>query len=108
MNTTYRLLYLTLLTGELEMEDKKEAMVALSNSDGAEKRQKGTSRRAVFSSQMDFIMISIGGVVGLGNIWRFPFLCYKNGGGNIDLHFVIIMYSLNETSRLFRTERVCR
>ncbi|XP_069380666.1 sodium- and chloride-dependent betaine transporter-like [Paralichthys olivaceus] len=37
--------------------------------------------REQWRKKREYILAVAGNVVGLGNVWRFPYLCYKNGGG---------------------------
>ena len=39
--------------------------------------------RGEWGHKIEFILASIGLAVGLGNVWRFPYLCQKNGGGEL-------------------------
>ena len=40
-----------------------------------------------WDSNLTFILATIGYAVGLGNVWRFPYLAQKNGGGKITFKF---------------------
>ncbi|TFV52852.1 sodium-dependent transporter [Blastococcus sp. TF02A-35] len=48
-------------------------------------------RRGSFSSRRVFILAAIGSAVGLGNIWRFPYVAYENGGGAFLVPYLVAL-----------------
>ncbi len=61
-----------------------------------------THKRSSFSGSVGFVMAAAGSAVGLGNIWRFPYLAAKHGGGTFI--FVYIILALTFGFALLTTE----
>lgn len=53
-----------------------------------------SSNRGNFSSRIGFILAAAGSAVGLGNIWRFPYLAGQNGGAAFLLIYLICIFLL--------------
>ena len=47
--------------------------------------------RAKWGNGVEFVMSCIAMSVGLGNIWRFPFVAYDNGGGAFLIPYIIVL-----------------
>lgn len=61
--------------------------------------QEKMEERGQWGNKIEFILSVAGSIIGLGNMWRFPYLCYKNGGGGwmekeVDMYSSLV-FSLN-------------
>lgn len=48
-------------------------------------------QREQWNSRVGFILAAVGSAIGLGNIWRFPYMAYENGGGAFFIPYLFAM-----------------
>ena len=54
-------------------------------------------KRSSFSGSLGFVLSAAGSAVGLGNLWRFPYLAAKNGGGLFLLVYLVLALTFGFT-----------
>src|SRR5690625_141802 len=47
--------------------------------------------REAFGGRWIFILAAMGSAIGLGNIWRFPYIAYENGGGAFIIPYLVAL-----------------
>lgn len=75
-------------------EGRSETQLAATHSpDGVETSDED---RPAWDSKVQYVLAQVGFSVGLGNVWRFPYLCHQNGGGELkkEWFWLIIMVAL--------------
>lgn len=61
------------------------------------------NKRSTFSGKLGFVLSAAGASVGLGNIWRFPYLAAKYGGGIFLLVYIILALTFGYTMIMAET-----
>lgn len=49
-------------------------------------------KRPTWGNGLEFLMSCIAMSIGLGNVWRFPFTAYENGGGIFLIPYIIVLF----------------
>ncbi|XP_037818800.1 sodium-dependent nutrient amino acid transporter 1-like [Lucilia sericata] len=83
----------TTVSIELTNNDEKKSEDKVDSGGDAEG---GGKERANWGNGLEFLMSCISMSVGLGNVWRFPFTAYENGGGAFLIPYLVVLFFIGK------------
>ena len=71
----------------VEQEDTTASVIAVEQTNLSDNEP----ARAEWGNHCEYFLSALGLAVGLGNIWRFPYVCYQNGGGTFLFPYILML-----------------
>ncbi|XP_056911346.1 sodium- and chloride-dependent GABA transporter 2-like [Takifugu flavidus] len=78
-------------TENIESNEKSDSWTVSAPGEYSDMPQQ--SERGYWGTKAEFILTVMGAIIGPGNVWRFPYLCYKNGGGVFFIPYILFMFT---------------
>nr|XP_054367538.1 orphan sodium- and chloride-dependent neurotransmitter transporter NTT5 [Mirounga angustirostris] len=70
-------------------EDNDEILETIDND---EPKEEAPTDRPSWANKMEYLLAQVGFSVGLSTIWRFPYLCFHNGGGSFLIIYMLMLF----------------
>ncbi|XP_017283583.1 sodium-dependent neutral amino acid transporter B(0)AT2 [Kryptolebias marmoratus] len=71
--------------------EEGQSETQLSAVPGSDRAEPDGGDRPAWDSKIQYVLAQVGFSVGLGNVWRFPYLCHQNGGGAFMLLYIFLL-----------------
>uniref|UniRef100_A0A671S8J5 Transporter n=1 Tax=Sinocyclocheilus anshuiensis TaxID=1608454 RepID=A0A671S8J5_9TELE len=77
--------------GSVLAESRSDTALVAADEEGSAGADGPEDDRPAWDSKLQYVLAQVGFSVGLGNVWRFPYLCHQNGGGAFMLLYVLLL-----------------